>query len=195
MAFAQAPRGQQAAAGGTMQVDRLCGVIGTTGIKAAVLPKKGADAQLVAAQQQQQRPFHCCAPPCRSGWNRRTTSERSAVFSAAVVAGPLLALTGLDRRTMQSSGGSMLCRNSSRVMRLMVLRVTARGAKRLATTTPRRACASALERVYSTKCAVRCTGRKRKTDENSSVLMMRLSRAKFCGLSPVTPAAGSAVRD
>jgi hypothetical protein len=51
--------------------------------------------------------------------------------------------------------------------------VTARGANRFATTTPRRACANWLGRVYKTKWAVRCVGRKRKTDENSSVLTMR----------------------
>ena len=46
----------------------------------------------------------------------------------------------------------------------------AKGRKRLAATTPRRAWESWLSRIYSTKCAVRWTGRKRKTDENSSVL-------------------------
>lgn len=71
--------------------------------------------------------------------NSRVNSIRSAVFNGADVAGPALVFTGFDKRTIQSIGGNPICRNNSRVTRLIVLRVTARGAKRLAATTPRRA--------------------------------------------------------
>jgi hypothetical protein len=110
--------------------------------------------------------------------NNCFSSPCSSRFRRAVVAGPALVFTGFDKRTTQSIGGSGVRRNSSRVTRLTVLRVTARGASRFAATTPRRACGSALRRVYKTKCAVLYTGRKRKTDENSSVLTMRRSREK-----------------
>ncbi len=62
-------------------------------------------------------------------------------------------------------------------MRLMVLRVTARGAKRFAMTIPRRACGNWRDLAYSTKWAVRRVGRIRKTDEKSSVLTIRRSRS------------------
>jgi len=74
----------------------------------------------------------------------------------------------------------------SRVTRLIVLRVAARGANRLATTMPIRALCRLLALAYSTKCAVLYTGRKRKTDEKSSVLTIRRSRGNFS----VTPATG-----
>jgi hypothetical protein len=75
---------------------------------------------------------------------------------------------------MQSKAPSAACRNTSRASRLIRFRVTDRGASRLATTTPSRACPSTLGRIYSTKCSVRCIGRKRKTDEKSSVFTIRL---------------------
>src|SRR5450830_1901521 len=163
MAFAEAAHRQPRAARGAMGLDRLDRVMRAAGIKAAALAQHGREQQLVGPQQQDEQAFHgadagaggggaelaalamrswradsfaCCA-------NRRATSSRTAVFRAVLVAGPFLALTGRARRTMQSSAGSALCRNSSRVTRLIVLRVTARGAKRLATTTPSRAWVSA----------------------------------------------------
>ena len=116
-------------------------------------------------------PPHWLCSSCRS-------SDRNARRSAMPVAGPLRTLTGFDRRTMQSMAGRASCRNCSRVIRLTVLRVTARGARRFAATTPSRACGKAFGRTYRTKCAVRNTGRKLKTDENSSVLTIRFARVK-----------------
>jgi hypothetical protein len=49
MAFAKPSRGQQAAARGAVHADRSCGVIGTTGIKTAILSKIRTDAYLVDA--------------------------------------------------------------------------------------------------------------------------------------------------
>lgn len=112
--------------------------------------------------------------------NRRNNSTRNAFFKLLQVAGPALVLTGVDKRTTQSMAGKVDIRKTSRVTRLIVLRVTARGAKRFATTTPRRALANSFGRTYSTKCADRCTGRKRKADENSSAVTMRRVRAKSC---------------
>lgn len=124
--------------------------------------------------------LHCYGVPAarRCDANSCFSSPCSSRFKRAVVAGPALVFTGLDKRTTQSIGGNGVRRNNSRVTRFTVLRVTARGASRFAATTPRRACGSALRRVYNTKCAVLKTGRKRKTDENSSVLTMRRLRAK-----------------
>ena len=65
----------------------------------------------------------------------------------ALVAGPIFALTGRDMRTMQSIAGNGALRNNSRVRRLTVLRVTARGASRLAATTPKRAAGNVLGRA------------------------------------------------
>jgi len=59
-------------------------------------------------------------------------------------------------------------RNASRATRRTRLRVTARGANFLPITSPSRAGAP-FARPYRTKCSVRAHGRKRKTDENSSV--------------------------
>jgi hypothetical protein len=67
MAFAKPSRGQQAAARGAVHANRFCGVIGTTGIKTAILSKKGTDAYFVGAQQKQQDRLHHRGPPCRSG--------------------------------------------------------------------------------------------------------------------------------
>lgn len=85
-----------------------------------------------------------------------TNSLRNSRFRFAVVAGPALVFTGLDKRTIQSMGGKDVRRNNSRVTRLTVLRVTALGASRFAATTPNRALASGkgLTRVYKTKWAV-----------------------------------------
>ena len=59
-------------------------------------------------------------------------------------------------------------RNASRASRRTRLRVTARGAYFLPITSPKRA-GPPVGRPYTTKCSVRDHGRKRKTDENSSV--------------------------
>lgn len=75
---------------------------------------------------------------------------------------------------MQSIVGSAACLKISRVMRLIALRVTALGASRFATTTPRRACSRLLGRTYKTKWLLLYAGRKRKTDEKSSVFTIRL---------------------
>ncbi len=123
--------------------------------------------------------------------NRRNNSTRNAFFKLLQVAGPALVLTGVDKRTTQSMAGKVDIRKTSRVTRLIVLRVTARGAKRFATTTPRRALAKSFGRTYSTKCADRCTGRKRKADENSSAVTMRRVRAKSCVAGKLTQQAES----
>ena len=123
--------------------------------------------------------------------NRRNNSTRNAFFKLLQVAGPALVLTGVDKRTTQSMAGKVDIRKTSRVTRLIVLRVTARGAKRFATTTPRRALANSFGRTYSTKCADRCTGRKRKADENSSAVTMRRVRAKSCVTGRLTQQAES----
>jgi len=122
-------------------------IMGAGGVKAAILPKHRADTPLIRTQQQDQQGLHVEPGWFICDWSRRNNSALSSAFKAAVVAGPVLLLTGLDRRTMQSIGGNTACRNSSRVTRLMVLRVTARGAKRLAAMTPKRACANWLARV------------------------------------------------
>ncbi len=177
MAFAQACCRQGAALACTVLSNCLGSILGATRIKTTILSQERTDAVLVCAQQNQQQRFHQIFSGKRCDKNNRISSFRNSAFSAAVVAGPLFALTGFDSRTIQSIGGNALWRNNSRATRLIVLRVTARGAKRFATTTPSRACGKSVTRVYSTKWALRYTGRKRKTDENSSVLTIRRSRA------------------
>jgi len=49
MAFAQAFAGQHAALPGAMEADSFGGVVGTAGIKTAILPEIGAYSQLVGA--------------------------------------------------------------------------------------------------------------------------------------------------
>lgn len=71
--------------------------------------------------------------------NNCRNSMRSCLFNWALVAGSALVFTDRAKRTMQSSAGKDAWRNNSRAARLMALRVTARGASRLAATTPRRA--------------------------------------------------------
>lgn len=155
----------------------LCCVIRTTGIKTTILPEKRTHSQLVCLDQQEQWCFHHQSREDIGGFtknaNRRSSSFRSSRFRLACVAGCCLVLTGWDRRTTQSVAGKADKRNVSRTRRLMVLRVTARGARRFATTTPNLACDLSVRREYSTKCAVRKTGRKRKTDEKSSVFTIR----------------------
>ena len=140
MAFAQASGGQRAAFQRAVRLYCLDRVMGAAREKPAFLrAEKRADAQLVSAQQHRQERFHGVGSGRRCAENRRVSSDRSSVFRLAQVAGPRLELTGCDRRTIQSMPGSAVCRNSSRATRLMVLRVTARGANRLAATTPNRA--------------------------------------------------------
>lgn len=167
MAFAQALGRQQAAKRRAMQHNRFRSVTGTGRVKTAAGTKERTEAQLVSADQQQQDFFHDAETVVATSaatavfiavapdWSNCVSSSRNAILSVDVTAGPLLALTGLDSRTMQSTAGSTLWRNSSRVARLTALRVTARGASRLETTTPRRALASPLARAYNTKCTVR----------------------------------------
>ena len=200
MTAAHALERQQAALGSAMYLQRFQRIVRAARIKTAARRHHRADGQLIEAQQEAEHGFHgdLCGGGDDEGKaglpdnlacaaNRRVNSTRKAAFSFAVVAGPSLLLTGLARRTTQSMAGRPVTRNSSRVTRLIVLRVTARGAKRLATTTPSRACGSWFRRVYSTKCALFWLGRKRKTDENSSVLTIRRARAKSCEPSPVEP--------
>ena len=139
MAFAEAHGRKHNAFPGAMLTQCFHCVIRAARIKAAILTQERADPQLIRPEQQHQQFVHGVAIRCES--NKRSNSARSAAFNATVVAGPALVLTGFDRRTMQSIAGSAACLNNSREMRLIVLRVTARGAKRLAATTPRRACA------------------------------------------------------
>lgn len=94
------------------------------------------------------------------------------------LAGALRALTGFERRTMQSVAINSFFLKTSLQIRLIVLRVTARCANRFATTTPNRACGELPFLAYKVKCSVLFWGLKRKTDEKSSVLTMRISREK-----------------
>ena len=89
-------------------------------------------------------------------------------------------------------------RNASRASRRTRLRVTARGAYFLPITSPKRA-GPPVGRPYTTKCSVRDHGRKRKTDENSSVfsslaafgkLATRVCRANSFGLLMALNAGG-----
>lgn len=66
------------------------------------------------------------------------SSARNADFMALLLAGCDLAFTGAVRRTIQSADTGGVCLKVSRIIRLIMLRVTARGARRLATTIPRR---------------------------------------------------------
>ncbi len=204
MAAADAAGGQPAAAHGAVLAQRIDGVMGAGREETAAPAQERGQQQLVATQQIDQQAAHGAALAgaaagadarfCAGNFSNCVNSWRRAVFRAVVVAGPCLVLTGRARRTMQSRAGKGDRRNNSRATRLIVLRVTARGAKRLATTTPRRACSTVLGRVYSTKWALFCAGRKRKTDENSSVFTIRRARAKSCEPSivmpPVTAGAG-----
>jgi hypothetical protein len=146
MALAQAFGSQQAAFARAMQADRFCRVMGAARIKAAILPEKRADAKLIAAQKQKQQAFHLDRSR-RDEDNNCCNSSRKRFFSCDDAAGSLRLLTGLDKRTMQSIAGSALCLNNSRMMRLIMLRVTARGARRFAATTPKRAVVKPLLRV------------------------------------------------
>jgi len=164
IAAADAPGGQIAAARRAMDLQRLQRVIRTAGIETATRAHQRTECQLIRAQQKSQQFCHGAAvggaagafgkgdwPAVRANpaWaaNIFDSSRRSSAFSLAEVAGPLLLLTGLASRTTQSMAGRPVTRNSSRVTRLMVLRVTARGANRLATTTPSRACGNWFRRV------------------------------------------------
>src|SRR5450830_33886 len=122
---------------------RLQRVVRAARIEAARRCHQGADGNLIEPQQEGKQGFHGAGRAFAwiAAWaaNRRVSSTRSSAFSFAVVAGPALVLTDFDSRTTQSMAGRPVTRNSSRVTRLMVLRVTARGARRLATTTPSRA--------------------------------------------------------
>lgn len=147
MAFAKPCRCQRAALQCTVLANGLGRILGTARIKTAILSQQWADTQLISAQQNQKQGFHCCGSGKHCDRNKRISSARTSAFNPTDVAGPLLLFTGFDKRTIQSMAGNAVCRNNSRATRLMVLRVTARGANRLATTTPRRACGNALERT------------------------------------------------
>ena len=105
-------------------------------------------------------------------------------FTGLFVAGSFRVLTGDVKRIIQSIAGICIVRNVSRHSRLMVFRVTARCANRLATTIPSRAFDNWFGRAYKTKCFVRAHGRIRKTDEKSSVLTIRRSEEKFLFTQP-----------
>src|SRR5690349_3130697 len=161
MAAAEAACGQPAAAQRTMGLERLDGIAGTGRVEAAVLPEHRGQHEPVGAHDPDEQGFHetegaGTGPAARRGrWeaSRRDSSACSRRLSALLVAGPALVFTGRARRTMQSTATISLVRNSSRVTRLIVFRVTARGAKRLAATMPSRAWGSGLGRGESTKCA------------------------------------------
>jgi hypothetical protein len=152
---------QPAAARRAMYLQRFQRIVRAAGIETAARSHQRTQSQLIRAQQKSQQFRHGAATGGAGGafgkgaardrraWaaNMRDNSWRSSAFSLAEVAGPLLLLTGLASRTTQSMAGRPVTRNSSRVTRLMVLRVTARGANRLATTTPSRACGSWFRRV------------------------------------------------
>lgn len=155
--------------------DSLLCIIRTAGEKTAVLSQQRTDPQLVGTQKGQQQGFH------RAGGellrcvllSNCFNSVASAVLHVFDDAVWLRITTGADSRMMQSMAGRADVRNSSLTKRLIMLRVTARAASRFATTTPSRACPKLLGRWYNAKCSVRKAGRKRKTDENSSVFTIR----------------------
>lgn len=125
---------------------------------------------------------HCVAGASAGGASRRAIS-RAALSSNASISLRHNAFNGGDEApgiaflskrvckrssTSQPPNSARRSRKASRARRRTRLRVTARGAYFLPITRPRRA-SLPVGRAYTTKCAVRRHGRKRKTDENSSV--------------------------
>src|SRR5471032_569354 len=84
--------------------------------------------------------------------------------------------------TSQPPNSARRSRKASRAIRRTRLRVAARGAYFLPITRPKRA-SLPVGRPYTTKCGVRRHGRKRKTDENSSVFssLAALGKAACAG--------------
>src|SRR3546814_12090349 len=113
--FTQTFACQQAAFQRAMLAQRLDRILRAAWVETAVLSKKWADTQLVAANQQRQKCFHLFAfgkdcDACDA--NKRVNSSLNKVFKAAVVAGSFFVLTGCDRRTIQSINiGRASCRD------------------------------------------------------------------------------------
>ncbi|KAG0189168.1 hypothetical protein DFQ28_003789 [Apophysomyces sp. BC1034] len=134
-------------------------------------------------------------PPDRSprAWraaSRTARSTRPSICACSIrSSAPDAALGNRVRSTLpdslistsQPTSSMRRVRNASRTSRLTRLRVTARGACFLPTTTPSLA-GCPLARPYKTKCAERAHGRKRKTDENSSVFSSLAARGKLAGV-------------
>ena len=143
MAFAQPANSQKQSLNATMNRNGFNGILGTCRIETAILPQKGANAQLIEAQGQKQKPLqrrlHGFLPffPCAE--NSCLISDLTRRLSNLPDAGALLATIGEQRRTTQSIASISFCRNTSRQTRLTAFLVAARGAKRLAMTSPRRA--------------------------------------------------------
>lgn len=139
------------------------------------------------------------------GASRRTIS-RAALSSSVSISLRHSALNGGDealgkaflskrvcRRnsTSQPPNSARRSRKASRASRRTRLRVAARGAYFLPITRPKRA-SLPVGRPYTTKCAVRRHGRKRKTDENSSVFSSLAALGKAaCARNGIEPSCGA----
>ena len=143
MAFAQPANSQKQSPDATMNRNGLDSILGTCRIETAILPQKGANAQLIEAQGQKQKPLqrrlHGFLPffPCAE--NSCLISDLTRRLSDLPDAGAFFSIIGEQRRTTQSIASISFCRNTSRQTRLTAFLVAARGAKRLAITSPRRA--------------------------------------------------------
>ena len=111
MAAAHAAQSQHTPARGAMAAQGLDRVMRAGRVETAILAEHGRQHQLVRAQDEDQDCFHGATGvgatgagagfPANLDWeaNRRVNSTRSSALSAAVVAGPVLALTAFARRT------------------------------------------------------------------------------------------------
>jgi len=139
------------------------------------------------------------------GASRRTIS-RAALSSSASISLRHSARNGGDEAlgkaflskrvckrssTSQPPNSARRNRKASRASRRTRLRVAARGAYFLPITRPKRA-SLPVGRPYTTKCAVRRHGRKRKTDENSSVFSSLAALGKAaCARNGTEPCCGA----
>jgi hypothetical protein len=144
------------------------------------------------------------APSCAGGdWRRAisraafpsnaSNSSRQSAFKGgdAALGKAFLSKRVCKRSRMsQPPKSSARKRNASRAMRRTRLRVAARGANFLPMTSPSRA-DWPVGLAYTTKCGERRHGRKRKTDENSSVLRSLAALGKVaCARNGLKPDGG-----
>ena len=150
--------------------------------RAAGLPKQFRQTALPVRPIGRSLERHSVLGASAGGASRRAIS-RAALSSSASISLRHSALNGGDEALGKAFLSKRVCRRSStsqppnsarrsrkasRASRRTRLRVAARGAYFLPITRPKRA-SLPVGRPYTTKCAVRRHGRKRKTDENSSV--------------------------
>src|SRR5690606_16606136 len=131
--------GHPRTAQGAMRLDGFAGILGTARVETAAAPEQGADQIAVRSNEADQQPGHHLG--------RRSSKRTPSSLIMLRVASP----TGAGKRITISTAGSVArrLRNCSRTMRLTRLRTLARFARRLATTTPRRACGNSLGRKCS----------------------------------------------